>query len=102
MSKLDTNVDAWADALRGAEDADPEDTRRVPNALVERRQDPEDGTEPVVELRVRDAGGDVSSVALSPAEARTLAGQLRAAAADEDPDPEPESEPGHGDTPNDA
>lgn len=93
MSKLDTNVDAWADALRGTEDSDRGRTGGRPDVLVERRTERAEGERPGVELRVRDPAGDVSSVVLSPREARTLAEQLRSAA-------DPASE--HGDAPDGA
>lgn len=80
MHTREANVDAWADALGDAEDPDRACTAGTPDVLVERR---EDERESAVELRVRGRDGTVSSVILSPDEARTLAGQLRAAAVDQ-------------------
>lgn len=79
MSGADARVDAWADALR-SEASDRGRPAGKPDVLVERRERRGDGAEPVVEIRVLDAAGDVSSVDLSPAETRRLAGQLTTAA----------------------
>jgi len=82
MSELDADVDAWADALGGSGASDPEDAAGEAEIMVERRTDREDRS--TIGVRIRDPTGGVSSVALSPAEARTLAGQLATAAGEPD------------------
>lgn len=82
MNGADARVDAWADALRG-EASDREGTAGGSDVLVERRRE---GADPVVEVRVRDAAVGASSIDLSPAEARRLAGELTAAASGAPPE----------------